>query len=101
MSIESERVGNKITIRITGVFGHECREKFQHVFTYQEGKPKDHEYIIDFKEITHISSTGAGLLILLRDHCGEESANISLINVNDHILGLLELLQFNRIFKIN
>ncbi|MBF0453973.1 MAG: STAS domain-containing protein [Magnetococcales bacterium] len=100
MAIDFERAGDTITIRIQGEFGHEYRNDFQKIFTSQEGDPHGHHYRIDFKEIKYISSAGAGLLIRLRDYCGGEKANISLINVNDRTLKLLRILNFDKIFQI-
>jgi HptB-dependent secretion and biofilm anti anti-sigma factor len=101
MAIDFERVGDKITIRIQGEFGHEYRDQFQEIFTSQSGDPKKHEYFIDFKDVKYISSVGAGLLIRLRDYCGGDKAMISLINVNDRTLKLLKILNFEQIFQIS
>ncbi len=100
MSVTSQRSGNRITISIAGEFGHESLKDFRHVYTYQSGDPKTLEYVVDFDNVTYISSTGAGMLLALHDHCGRDASNISVINVKPHIAELLSLLQFEKIFKI-
>lgn len=100
MSVKYNRVGNKITLNMEGEFGGDCRADFQRIFSSQEKHPENLEFVIDFKDVSYISSVGAGLLIRLREYCGGEESNISLINVNSRILKLLSVLRFDQLFLI-
>ena len=57
--------------------------------------------IIDFRELTYISSAGLGVLLATQKRLGNHGHSLNLINLNTHIKDIFLLAGFNLIFKID
>lgn len=57
-------------------------------------------YSLDFSATTRVDSAALGMLLVLRKHLGGDEANIKLINCNKFIRELLEVANFEKLFKI-
>ncbi|MBF0447871.1 MAG: STAS domain-containing protein [Magnetococcales bacterium] len=101
MGVEINQVGNKMILTIHGEFGLNCNQSFHDFFKSNIKNQKEREFIVDFKDVTYISSIGAGLLIQLREFGGGSEADISLVNVNERTMKLLTVLNFSQLFKIS
>jgi len=56
--------------------------------------------IIDLCHEENIDSSGLGMLLLLRDYSGADSANIEIINCSDNVLNIFHITCFFRLFHI-
>ncbi len=57
-------------------------------------------YVVDLKDTTYLDSSALGMLLLLRDHAGGDSAQIRLLNCNPDVRKILAISNFEQLFKI-
>ena len=56
--------------------------------------------VIDFRELTYISSAGLGVLLGLQKRLVDSGHKLRLVNLNPHIRELFRLARFDTIFEI-
>jgi len=84
-------------IVISGKFGNGIQKAFRNA--YEENKAKS--YIIDLDKVENMDSSGLGMMLLMRDFVGGEDSDIEIINCSEHILDILHVTCFHKLFKIN
>ena len=60
----------------------------------------DESCVLDFSELTYVSSAGLGLLVALQLRLDKKGHEVTLTNVNPHIQELLRLAGLDSIFTI-
>ena len=90
--------GTELTIRISGRFDFSAHQEFRGSYENLPAKPR--AYIIDMRETSYLDSSALGMLLLLRDYAGGDSAKISLINCNAEVKKILTISNFEQLFKI-
>lgn len=89
--------GNELTIQVAGRFDFSAHQEFRKA--YEIGvKPK--RFSIDMRNATYLDSSALGMLLLLRDHAGGDSADIQIVNCNEDIKGILTVSNFDQLFTI-
>jgi len=89
--------GRKLTISIDGRFDFNMHSDFRSA--YRE-LPASTEFIIDLSKATFMDSSAMGMLLLLREHAGEKSANICLKNCNSDIRKILSISSLDKMFVV-
>ena len=89
---------NKITIQVVGEFTYELHKKFRD--SYRDEKPTS-QYVIDLAKTKSMDSSALGMLLLLRQHAGEDKSQIRIINHNPQIKNILKLVRFDELFAMN
>ena len=87
---------NAVKIAPTGKLGNVIQKEFRKA--YEENSAN--QYIIDLANVESIDSSGLGMMLLMRDFVGGKSANISITNCSDHILDILTVTCFYKLFNI-
>ena len=90
--------GKVLTISINGRFDFSAHQAFRD--SYEKLTPTPSEIVIDMVETTYLDSSALGMLLLLRDHAGGDTSNITLRNCNDDIRKILTISNFEQLFKI-
>ncbi|NQZ53484.1 MAG: STAS domain-containing protein [Piscirickettsiaceae bacterium] len=98
MNISTETDGNKYIIKIHGRFDFNVQSEFREAYEVAE---KNSLFIIDFLAADYMDSSALGMLLLLRDYAGGESALMELINCKAEISNILEISNFQKLFKIS
>ena len=98
MNIQVLEEGQKIVITLPEEVDLNFHSSFRSVYV---NRPKETEYILDCSQVSMIYSSGMTAFILLREHCGEERAKISLINCNQDVKKSLEVVRFTDIFEVS
>ncbi|OZG72886.1 anti-anti-sigma factor [Hahella sp. CCB-MM4] len=100
MSITTNRSTNQseLTISIKGRFDFSSHQEFRDAYENPEG-PYEH-YKIDMAETTYLDSSALGMLLLLRDYAGGDSANIQILNCNNDVRKILTISNFEQLFVI-
>lgn len=99
MNIHAEAIRNKedsVKITIYGKLGSAVQKEFRK--TYEENPAKN--YVIDLEKVDGMDSSGLGMMLLMRDHVGGANSDIELINCSEHILDILNVTCFYKLFKI-
>jgi len=90
--------GQELTIMIQGRFDFGAHQEFRNAYERVNSTPQ--RYIVDLKETTYLDSSALGMLLLLRDHAGGESAQIRLLNCNSDVRKILAISNFEQLFRI-
>lgn len=91
--------GQELTIVVQGRFDFGAHQEFRNAYERVEVTPK--RYVVDLKGATYLDSSALGMLLLLRDHAGGESAQISLAHCNPDVRKVLAISNFEQLFKIS
>ena len=100
MSIKSELVEDGVLkIVIDGRFDATCLELFRQSF---ENYAVDSltRYIIDLGSTVHLDSSALGMLLVLRDHAGGDTAVIQIINSSEDVKKIFTISSFDQLFDI-
>jgi len=104
MAVESELSpdGKKLTIRVKGRFDFGKHQEFRKTYEGSPGRSSGQfdSVVVDLKEATYLDSSALGMLLLLRDHAGEES-QISVINTTADVRKILAISNFEKLFEIS
>ncbi|MGX5174548.1 STAS domain-containing protein [Aliikangiella sp. IMCC44653] len=87
-----------LTISINGRFDFSAHQAFRD--SYEKLSPAPPEIIVDMADTSYLDSSALGMLLLLRDHAGGDSSNITLKNCNDDIRKILTISNFEQLFTI-
>lgn len=98
MGISTSTDGNKHTIKIQGRFDFSVQAEFRAAY---ESASNGSQFILDFSAADYMDSSALGMLLLLRDYAGGESAKIELIRCKSEIKNILEISNFQKLFKIS
>lgn len=90
--------GKTLTIRIDGRFDFSSHQAFRDA--YEGGDKKVVDYIVDMQETTYLDSSALGMLLLLRDYAGGDSARVSITHCNDDVRRILAISNFEQLFDI-
>lgn len=90
--------GQELTILIEGRFDFGAHQEFRNAYERVNSTPQ--RYVVDLKDTTYLDSSALGMLLLLRDHAGGDSAQICLLNCKPDVRKILAISNFEQLFKI-
>ncbi len=90
--------GQELTILIQGRFDFGAHQEFRNAYERVNSTPQ--RYVVDLKDTTYLDSSALGMLLLLRDHAGGDSAQIRLLNCNPDVRKILAISNFEQLFTI-
>ncbi|WP_449285067.1 STAS domain-containing protein [Marinobacter sp. PE14] len=90
--------GQTLVIRIEGRFDFSTHQAFRDA--YEHGDPHIRNYIVDLSDTTYLDSSALGMLLLLRDYAGGDSARIVIENCNNDVRRILSISNFEQLFNI-
>lgn len=101
MSVVTEvsQDGQKVTISIKGRFDFGRHQEFRE--SYEKLNKKPDSIVVDLKEATYLDSSALGMLLLLRDHAGGDSADIRVVNSSSDVKKILAISNFDKLFDIS
>ena len=85
-----------LTISVKGRFG--AHQDFRNAYERSGLTPQ--EYVVDLHDTDYIDSSALGMLLLLRDHAGGDSAQISIVHCNPDVRKVLSISNFEQLFSI-
>jgi len=100
MPVAAHRIddGQTLVIRVDGRFDFSTHQAFRDA--YEQADPTINRYVVDLAEATYLDSSALGMLLLLRDHAGGDSAQISIENCNSDVRRILSISNFEQLFSI-
>lgn len=90
--------GKSLTITIDGRFDFSAHQSFRG--SYESISPIPSEIIVEMSGTNYLDSSALGMLLLLRDHSGGDSSNITLRGCTEDIRKILTISNFEQLFKI-
>ena len=89
-----------LTIHIDGRFDFNLHKDFRELYSSYNADSRIKEYVIDLTETKYMDSSALGMLLLLREYAGGDGNNILIKGCNSEIKEILEISNFDRLFKI-
>ncbi|MEM1436874.1 MAG: STAS domain-containing protein [Pseudomonadota bacterium] len=101
MSITSEYLAGSRTLRIqvSGRFDFSCHEAFR--AAYESTHLGCERFEIDLTDAEYLDSSALGMLLVLRDHAGGDSADIEIQNCRPGVRKAFSISNFDRLFDIH
>jgi anti-anti-sigma factor len=90
--------GRSLTINIEGRFDFSAHQDFREAYEKTDAEPD--EYCVDMKQTSYLDSSALGMLLLLRDHAGGDTAKIKIQNCNSDVKKILTISNFEQLFTI-
>ncbi len=98
MTVTTSNDGNKKIIKIKGRFDFNQQSDFRKAY---ESHPAQSNFVLDFSETDYMDSSALGMLLLLRDYAGGETSKMEIIKCSPEIKSILEISNFQQLFKIS
>ena len=98
MSIKTVVNGDVVTISIDGSFDVSAYEAFKEAC--QSTLTDSSRYVIDMSDTSYLDSSALGMLLLLREKTEGDKSRITLVNVGESVLNILEVAQFQKLFVV-
>lgn len=98
MTISNSTDGDKQVISIEGRFDFSLQGDFRKA--YEKSVPSSH-FVLDFTAAEYIDSSALGMLLLMRDYAGGDSAKIDISHCRSEVKSILEISNFHKLFKIS
>ncbi len=89
------KMNEKDEILISGRFDASQVQKANGFFDAISGS-----HVVDLKDLEYISSAGLGVLLGMQKRLSEQNAELTLVNLNQHIRDIFRWAGFDVIFKI-
>jgi anti-anti-sigma factor len=99
MSVNSTSNGNELVINIEGRFDFSAHQEFRDA--YEKAETNINSYVINMAKALYLDSSALGMLLLLRDHAGGDSANVQITKCNQDVKKILMISNFEQLFKID
>lgn len=100
MPLNSKVIDNQVTISISGRFDFSYYKEFRNAYR-DIPKGKGYGYLIDMRKVDYIDSSVLGMLLMLRQHAGEDSSDIVLQCNQGEVKNILKISNFEKLFTIN
>ncbi|MDH5183019.1 MAG: STAS domain-containing protein [Gammaproteobacteria bacterium] len=103
MSIKATLSQDKssLTIHVNGRFDFNLHKDFRDLYSSYNSENTIKEYIVDLTDTKYMDSSALGMLLLLREYAGGDGGNIHISGCNAEITEILEISNFDRLFKID
>ena len=89
--------GEVVTVHVTGRFDFAMHKDF--VRAYQAHPRGEKTFVVDLGGADYLDSSGMGMLLQLRDHAAK-GRPLQLINGNEDVREILQIANFDRLFKV-
>ncbi len=90
--------GKVLTISVTGRFDITSYKDFSEAC--KDKTDSISKWVIDMTEVEYIDSSALGMLLMLRERSGGDSAAIDIVNCSTAVQKILETANFNRLFNM-
>ena len=90
--------GSILTISITGRFDITAYQEFGQAYKDKLGSVS--KTVIDMAEVEYIDSSALGMLLMLRERSGADSAQIDIVNCSPSVKNVFKTANFDKLFNI-
>jgi len=100
ISTEVDHDNSIIKINLPEKFDFRIHREFR--AAYEQNENKNKSFIINMANTTYMDSSALGMLLLLREFAGNDSANerVKIINVGDEVKEIFRISKFEKLFEI-
>lgn len=94
-----ETQGNTRMLRIDGKFDFNLHRCFREL--YESAPAEISNFVINLSSTRYMDSSALGMLLLLREHVGNDSQRVRIVNCNPEIRKIFEIANFDKLFDIS
>jgi len=91
--------GSHVTIHVEGRFDFSLHKAFREA--YQPHTGANVRFDVDLSRTEYLDSSSLGMLLLLRDHAGGDTARVRLCNPSAEVEKILRIANFGELFEIS
>lgn len=91
--------GSEAVIVVEGRFDFSLQIPFRQAYESIATKPK--RFRVDMGGASYLDKSALGMLLLLRDFAGGDSADVAIVNSNNDVRGTLQRANFDKLFTIS
>ena len=91
--------GKVLTISITGRFDITSYKDFGEA--YKDKLDSISKWVVDMAEVEYVDSSALGMLLMLRERSGGDSAAINIVNCSSAVQKILETANFEKLFNMD
>jgi anti-anti-sigma factor len=96
--VQQSSDGKELVIKVAGNFDFSIYKDFREA--YQKGDQST-RYLIDLQGADYMDSAALGMLLVMRDFAGGDSANITLKNYSESLARILQIAHFDELFNLS
>lgn len=89
--------GKTLSLAVKGHFDFSIHSGFRDAYRDASGYSR---YVVDLSETHYIDSSALGMLLLLREHAGNQGADVVLRKPSPEVRNILEIANFHTLFAI-
>ncbi len=97
ITTQLSEAGDQLKIVIAGRFDFSLHAEFRDAY---RNLPPDTQFVIDLSQTIFMDSSAMGMLLLLREFAGEESADIRLLNCSPEVRKVLSISNLDKMFSL-
>jgi anti-anti-sigma regulatory factor len=90
--------GKKVTISVIGKFDFTLNDAFKNAYLNTIGS--DTAYFVGFSRTNSLDSSAPGMLLLLREHAGNQSSDIRISDASGEVQKVLDVANFVTLFNL-
>ena len=90
---------NTVTIKISGRFDFAVQNEFRDCY-YNSSPGEKKRFIINMSGANYMDSSALGMLLMMREYLGGNSANITITNCSPDIKNILTVANFQSLFTM-
>lgn len=98
LSYDHDTERNCLTLHIDDRFDFSLHRSFHDACL---GERRAGSYVVDLDGATAMDSSALGMLLLLRDHAGGDSAEIRIVNASQDLRNTLRVAGFEKLFDVH
>lgn len=100
MTITAKRSadGAELTIEVEGRFDFSAHQDFRKAYEITDAKPR--KFVVDMSRTSYLDSSALGMLLLLRDYAGGDTAQISISHCGPEVKNILKISNFDQLFRL-
>lgn len=95
-SLSSPDAGG-VVIKVGGRFDFSVHRDFREAYRHHSAGER---YVVDLSATEYLDSSALGMLLLLREHAGGETARVELRGCCPEVRKLLEIARFHQLFHL-
>ncbi len=92
----TKQTDGSLTLKVSGRFNFTCYKQFNEAVA----GPACTKYVVDLSGAEYMDSSALGMLLLLRDKVGQDTARVQIVSGRGQPSEVLKLANFHRLFSV-
>lgn len=98
INVKKSSDSKEVVIELQGQFDYQLHREFRDAYKDTNSKTS---FVIDMHKTENIDSSALGMMLLLREHAGGESAKIKIVGCRERIKKIMSITNFDQLFNIS